>query len=110
MDEKFLFKTKEIVIRNISDSDFSVEQLADEIHLSRSQLFRKLKAITGLSPIEFINDIRLLKAAELIYAKSDTLSQISYLVGFNELSYFSQCIRKIWHTTKRIFEPTAKGK
>jgi AraC-like DNA-binding protein len=94
LDDKFLAKARKIVEDNISDSTFGVEKMADEIHLSRTQLFRKLKAISGMSPNELINEIRLQKAAELILAKADTLTQISYSVGFNEQSYFAKRFRK----------------
>jgi signal transduction histidine kinase/DNA-binding response OmpR family regulator len=94
LDEKFLLRAKQIVEKNISNSGFGVEQMAEEILLSRAQLFRKLKAITGLSPNEFINDIRLQTAADLIRAKADTLTQISYSVGYSEQSYFAKRFRK----------------
>jgi len=70
-----------------------------EVNLSRTQLFRKLKAISGLSPNELINDIRLQKAADLIRAKADTLTQISYSVGYNEQSYFAKRFRKKFGVT-----------
>jgi signal transduction histidine kinase/DNA-binding response OmpR family regulator len=94
LDEKFLQRAKQIVQTNIGNSGFGVEQMAHEILLSRAQLFRKLKAITGLSPNEFINDIRLQTAADLIRAKADTLTQISYSVGYSEQSYFAKRFRK----------------
>jgi len=99
LDEKFLIKAKKIVEQHMGNSSFGVEQMADEIHLSRAQMFRKLKAISGLSPNEFINDIRLQKAAELIRAKADTLAQISYSVGYNEQSYFAKRFRKKFGVT-----------
>jgi YesN/AraC family two-component response regulator len=94
LDEKFVQKAKLIVEKYLSDSNFGVEQMAFEMNLSRTQLFRKLKAVIGLSPNELINDVRLQRAADLIRAKSDTLSQISYLVGFNDPSYFAKRFRK----------------
>jgi signal transduction histidine kinase/DNA-binding response OmpR family regulator/Tfp pilus assembly protein PilF len=94
LEEKFVQKAKLIVEKYLSDSNFGVEQMAFEMNLSRTQLFRKLKAVIGLSPNELINDVRLQRAADLIRAKSDTLSQISYLVGFNDPSYFAKRFRK----------------
>ena len=94
LDDKFIARARKIVEDNIGDSAFGVEKMADKIHLSRTQLFRKLKAISGMSPNEFINEIRLQKAAELILSKADTLTQISYSVGFNEQSYFAKRFRK----------------
>lgn len=94
IDEKFIRKAQETIYKNLSDSRFGVENLAEEMNLSRAQLFRKFKALVGTSPSEFINDIRLQRAADLIIAKTDTIAQISYAVGFNEQSYFANRFRK----------------
>jgi signal transduction histidine kinase/DNA-binding response OmpR family regulator/Tfp pilus assembly protein PilF len=99
LDEKFLQRAKQIVETHMSNSAFGVEKMAEEILLSRAQMFRKLKAISGLSPNEFINDIRLQKAADLIRAKADTLTQISYSVGYSEQSYFAKRFRKKFGVT-----------
>jgi AraC-like DNA-binding protein len=79
---------------HLGDSSFSVEQLAEEMCLSRTQLFRKVKALLEISPNELINDIRLQRAADLIRSKADSLTQISYSVGFSEQSYFAKRFRK----------------
>lgn len=94
MNDKFILKLKACIENNLSNSSYSVEVLADEMCLSRAQLFRKVKAMLDISPSELINDIRLEHAARLIRAKADTLSQISYSVGFNEQSYFAKRFRK----------------
>jgi DNA-binding response OmpR family regulator/two-component sensor histidine kinase len=94
LDDKFILKVRTVVEANISNSFFSVEMLADEMNLSRAQLFRKLKALLNASPSEFINDLRLQRAAQLIRAKSDHVAQIGYAVGFNEQSYFAKRFRK----------------
>jgi signal transduction histidine kinase/AraC-like DNA-binding protein len=104
LGEKFLLKAKQIVDNNIGNSGFGVEQMAEEIHLSRAQLFRKLKAIAGISPNEFINDIRLNKAAELIRIKADGLTQISYSVGYSEQSYFAKRFRKKFGVTPSEYQ------
>lgn len=93
-DEKFVISLRAVVEAHLSDSSFSVEQLAEEMCLSRTQLFRKVKALLEISPNELINDIRLQRAAELIRSKSDSLTQISYSVGFSEQSYFAKRFRK----------------
>lgn len=90
LDEKFLQRIKQLILQNISDPQFSVERLAEEVNLSRAQLFRKLKGLIGVSPNKLINDMRLQRAADLINAKADTLTQIGYSVGFNEHSYFAR--------------------
>jgi YesN/AraC family two-component response regulator len=94
MDEKFLQRMKEVIEANMSDFTFTVEEMAEKMNLSRTQLLRKVKALTGLSPTELIKDFRLKRAAYLIRKKTDTVTQISYAVGFNEQSYFSKCFKK----------------
>ena len=94
LDEKFMLKVRSVVDANIGNSFFSVEMLAGEVNLSRAQLFRKLKALINTSPREFINDIRLQRAAQLIRAKTDNVAQIGYSVGFSEQSYFAKRFRK----------------
>jgi len=94
LDDKFLVKARELVEANMEDVLFSVEKMADEMNLSRTQLLRKLKALTGLAPNDFIRDLRLQKAAEMIRQKADTITQIGYAVGFNDQSYFSKSFKK----------------
>ncbi|MBS1506474.1 MAG: response regulator [Bacteroidetes bacterium] len=94
IDEKFLNKARELVYANLDNTLFGVEAFAAGTNLSRAQLFRKLKAIVGISPNEFINEIRLQRASEMIKAKTDTLSQIAYAVGFNDQSYFAKRFKK----------------
>lgn len=94
LDDKFMLKVRSVVEANIGNSFFSVEMLAEEVNLSRAQLFRKLKALINTSPRELINDIRLQRAAQLIQAKTDNVSRIGYAVGFSEQSYFSKRFRK----------------
>jgi len=73
------------------------------MNLSRTQLFRKIKALTGLSPNDFIKDIRLKRAAEMIRQKVDIITQIGYAVGFNDQSYFTKCFKKQFGVTPTEF-------
>lgn len=99
LDEKFLIKVRKVIENNFGDPAFGVNQFADEMNMSRTNIFRKLKAIVGLSPNELINDVRLQRAAEMIQGKVDTLAQISYAVGFNDQSYFSKRFKKKFGVT-----------
>jgi signal transduction histidine kinase/DNA-binding response OmpR family regulator len=103
MEERFLNKARERVLANLGNAAYGVEEFATDMNVSRTQLFRKLKAIVSLSPNEFINEIRLLRAAEMIKAKTDNLSQIAYAVGFNEQSYFSKCFKKKFGVTPSAY-------
>jgi AraC-like DNA-binding protein len=71
-----------------------VEKLCRDIGFSRSQLYRKVKAVTGRSPVEFIRDLRLTKALSLIKENRYNLSEVALEIGFNSPSYFSKCFRE----------------
>ena len=95
-DERFIIQTLEIIEKNMSDQDFSVELLGSELAMSRMQLFRKIKALTDQSPSEFIRTIRLKRAAHLIKSNFGNLAEITYEVGFNNPSYFAKCFRELY--------------
>jgi DNA-binding response OmpR family regulator len=93
-DEQFLQKVKGSIQARLSDEQLSVESLADEIGLSRSQLFRKINALTGISVNELIRKFRLQKAAQLLAQKWGPVSQVAYETGFQNLSYFSKMFKE----------------
>jgi len=93
-DEQFLSKVNEIIERNISNEVFSIDQLAEELCISRSGLFAKIKTLAGITPNELIQLIRLKKAAEYLIQKKHRVNEIAYMVGFNNPSYFSKCFQK----------------
>ncbi|MBN1407588.1 MAG: response regulator [Calditrichaceae bacterium] len=94
LDKKFLEKGLLIIEKNISDSNFSVEKFAKEMALSRVQLYRKIRALTGQTASEFIRTVRINRAAQLLKQKYDNIGQIAFFVGFNNPSYFSKCFYK----------------
>ena len=95
-DEKFLNRTIEIIERNMGDGEFDVAALRKEIDLSHMQLFRKLKALTDQAPEDFIRTIRLKRAAQLMEKKFGNIAEITYEVGFNNLSYFAKCFKEMY--------------
>ena len=99
IDQKLLKKTIELVETNLSDRLFGVEQLARELGMSRTNMHRKLKEITGFPPSELIRNIRLRKAAVLLINKADSVSQISLTVGFEDHSYFTKAFKKHFGVT-----------
>ncbi len=96
IDEKFLQRAIEIVENNLSDSSFDVERFANELFISKSQLYRKLKRITGYSVTGFIRLIRLKRAAQLLNINTATVTEIAYKVGFDNVGYFSKCFKEIF--------------
>lgn len=103
VDERFLKKCMELVEQFITDPSFGVEPLAREMAVSQTQLYRKLHAITNLSPNEFIRHIRLLRAADLLRKKAGNVSDVAYAVGINNLSYFAKVFREKYGITPAEF-------
>lgn len=93
IDEEFMIKVIDYIHENLSDSDLNVENLAAELYLSRSQLYRKIKALTGKTANEFLKQLRLNKAMELIKTKAYSISEVCYKVGFSSPSYFTKCFK-----------------
>lgn len=98
-DERFTRQAMEIVENHISDSEFDVQEFVREMGMSRSVLYRKLRSVTNQSANEFINSIRLKRAAQLLASNSFNVSEVSYMVGFNDPQYFSKCFRKQYNLT-----------
>lgn len=103
IDEQFLNKALSIVEANISESNFGVEELAKELSISRVQLYRKMRAITGQSAADFIRTIRLNRAAQLLKKNYNNVSQIAYEAGFNNPSHFSKCFQKQFNITPKNY-------
>jgi len=93
-EQRLLKKVQAIVETNMSDPMFGVEELAREIGMSRTNLHRKIKSISGFSPSEFIRNMRLKKASILLLNQSNSISQVSFSVGFEDHSYFSKAFKK----------------
>ncbi len=98
-EEQFIDKLKETVKETVLQPDFNAESLSKLMHMSRMQLHRKLKAITGLSTSEFIKTERLKLAVALLENSDHTVSEIAYQIGFNSPSYFIKSFKKIYSCT-----------
>lgn len=93
-DEKFLSKAIGVIENNLNNYDYSFDMFYNEMNVSKSTLYRKMKLLTGMSPTDFIRNIRLKKACEIIKVKKVSVSEIAYEVGFNDSKYFSVCFKK----------------
>ena len=89
----FIARFKEIVERRLADSEYSVEDLANDMHLSRVQLYRKVKSITGSSPVELLRTARLNRGYQLLLTTDKSVSEVAYAVGFTAPSYFAKCFK-----------------
>lgn len=105
LDEQFLEKVQTILDKNLIESSFNVTDFSKAAGMSRMQLHRKLKALTGLTASEFIRSQRIKLAAQLLKSSDINISQVGYSVGFNDHSYFTKCFKEVYHCT-----PTAYSK
>lgn len=92
-DQEFIARLHDVIQRHMVESEFSVEVMGSEVGLSRVQLYRKVKALTGLSPVELLRKSRLVKAEQLLRSKDMNISEAAYAVGFTSPSYFSKCFK-----------------
>lgn len=102
-DAAFLNRLTGIMEREMGNPDLNVEQLVSHFNLSRTNFFHKLKSLTGMSPIMFIKEVRMRKAAELIKENQYTMAEIAYMVGFNDPHYFSKSFKAFWGVTSTEF-------
>jgi signal transduction histidine kinase/ligand-binding sensor domain-containing protein/DNA-binding response OmpR family regulator len=93
-DEKFLQSIYDILKANLDHPDFNVNELCESLNMSRSLLYKKVKMLTGLSPVEYLRSLRMQEAAQLLKSKKYKVFEVVYMVGFSDLKYFRQCFVK----------------
>ena len=96
LDWKFIASVKECIEKNMGDSDFNVEMLSSQHHMSRTSFFNKLKALTGYAPADYIRMIRLQHAAQLLKQDEYTITEIADMVGFSDAKYFREVFKKYY--------------
>lgn len=94
IETAFVSRLREVIETHLAESEFTVESLASEMNLSRVQLYRKVKAITGSTPVELLRRARLTKARELLATSDMTVSEVAYACGFTAPSYFTKCYKE----------------
>lgn len=99
IDQKFLEQILHLLEDKFSEAGFGVLEIQETLAMSKTQLHRKLKALTGEAPGELLRNFRLKRAAQLLLQKADTVTQIAYKVGFNNLSYFAKCFKELYGIT-----------
>ena len=92
-DEEFMNNIVKIIDENYSSPEFNVEMLVKKSNYGRTVLYNKIKGLTGVSPVEFLRQMRLKTAADLISQSDYNISEVAYLTGFNDLKYFSKCFK-----------------
>ena len=100
----FIEKVQSVLDENIADEDFSIETLAEQTNMSRSSFYRKLKSITGLSPVDFLKQQRMMKAEQLI-REGLSISEVATRVGFTSASYFTKCFKQQFGVLPKDYHP-----
>ena len=108
-DQTFVTRLREVIRDNMGDSDFSVERIGEEIGLSRVQLYRKVKALTGQTPVELLRKARLERGRRLIEKTEKSVSEIAYEVGFTSPSYFNKCFKDEFGISPGVMREKAQG-
>lgn len=104
IEDQFIAKFKSIILKNISDDNYTIDNLCVELKLSRASLHNKLKALTGLSTSNYINRIRMHKAKELLEDCTINVTEVSYQVGMTSLAYFSTLFKKEFGMSPRQYQ------
>lgn len=99
VDRKFMDRLMELMEANMDNGDLIVDDFVSELAVSRSVFFKKLKMLTGFAPIEFIKEMRIRRAVQLIEIGEFNMTQISYMVGINDPRYFSKCFKQKFNMT-----------
>lgn len=95
-DEMLMDRIMKVINKNLNNPMLSVEMLTQEVGMSRTHLYRRIKGMTGLTPSDFIRNIRLIQAAELLKKKDITVTQVAYTVGFSSQTHFSSAFKKMY--------------
>lgn len=104
LDEQFLNHAIEIIEKYLSETEFDINTFAEHLNMSKSSLYRKIKTMTGLSPIEFIRNIRLKHACQMLKDKSISISEVAYSVGFSDPKYFTSCFKNEFNITPSEYQ------
>jgi len=98
-DKQFMSKVMEVIERQMDNPDLTIEEFAQQLNMGRTVFYQKLKTIVGLSPVDFIREIRIKRAKQLIDSGEYNISTVAYMTGFNDPKYFSKCFKKKYGTT-----------
>lgn len=105
-DKKFIEKVLTLIDEQLADPEFNVEQLATNMYISRTLFYKKIKGITGYQPVELIRMMRLKKAAKFIETGEFTVSEVAYMVGYNDIRYFSTSFKKQFGISPSQYQPS----
>ena len=102
-------QVKTIVGGNLDNPDFDIAAIAKELGMSRSAFFKRVKAATGMSPLDFVRDYKLTHAVELLKSSDRSITDVAYCCGFSDVGYFGKCFRKKYGMSPRAFAVKSRG-
>ena len=103
MDEAFLKELQKVIEENLGDPEFDVNELCKKLCMSQPTLYRKIRALTGESPTQFIQSYRLKRAAQLLKANFGNVTEVAYEVGFSSSAYFTMCFKEKFNRLPHTF-------
>lgn len=109
IESEFYNKFVSLIMEEMGNMNLNVDTLAEKMGMGRSQFYRKIKALTGLSPVEVLRDLRLNRARDLLLSTEKTVSEIAYEVGFSTPAYFTKCYREVFSETPTALRERMKG-
>jgi signal transduction histidine kinase/DNA-binding response OmpR family regulator len=104
IDKEFMQELQKVIKTNLSEPDFNVEQLAKKLYMGRTTIYRKILAITGETPTDFIRSCRLKRGAELLKSNYGTVLEVALEVGFSNTSYFTKCFKNKFHQLPSTYQ------
>lgn len=110
LDEQFLEKSTKIVIANVSNIDFTLDDLIGNLGMGRSQFYRKISSLTGQNPSNFIRTIRLKYASELLLTNNFSIKEVAHSCGFNSTAYFTKTFKEVFKVTPSQYIQDQKEK
>jgi AraC-like DNA-binding protein len=109
IDKEFIARLKGVIKKNIADPEFNIEQLCDKMEMSQPTLYRKIQALSGESPTEFIRSYRLKRGARLLEEKFGSVLEVAFEVGFSSAAYFTKCFKKKFNRLPSQYHEGSKG-
>ena len=107
--DSFLAKLLDIMDKEMDNNTLTVDELVEEMNMGRTVFFNKLKNLTGLSPVEFIREMRIKRAAQLLEDRKYNITEVTYMVGMNDSRYFSKCFKNTYGVTPSEYRKQRLG-
>jgi DNA-binding response OmpR family regulator len=107
-DELFIRRLKDDIYNNLDNGDFTIDSLVANTNLSRRVFFNKVKSLTGQAPVEFVREIRISHAAQLLKTQQYRIKEVTYMVGFSDIRYFTQCFKDMFGMTPSQYKDQFK--